>query len=52
MNGSANNHVNGVVPDEEKVAILDAGAQYGKVGQIFLYLKTKKTNYSLIPPLP
>lgn len=31
MNGSANNHVNGVVPDEEKIAILDAGAQYGKV---------------------
>ena len=33
MNGPTNNHVNGkgACTDIEKVAILDAGAQYGKV---------------------
>ncbi|CAI9740749.1 synthase [glutamine-hydrolyzing]-like [Octopus vulgaris] len=32
MNGSTNNHINGVIPDADgKIAILDAGALYAKV---------------------
>ena len=34
MNGSAAAYVNGEAHDGEKIAILDAGAQYGKVSSL------------------
>ena len=47
MNGNTDNHVNGKDFRHEKIVILDAGAQYGKVDVAHFLKKKLMSSYFL-----